>query len=120
VRLGAVLAPIGSAKPGQPCVTIELAVPGRPVQNLRVPIGEMVLLPLPPTGTARLTAAPERGFDLGLGKGRPLSAEVLGGVVGLIIDTRGRQPFGLPSDPTTRIEKLRQWNAALQMYPRQV
>src|SRR4029079_7135645 len=36
IRLGAVLAPIGGGKPGQACVTIELAAPGRPVQNLRV------------------------------------------------------------------------------------
>jgi hypothetical protein len=80
----------------------------------------MVLLPLPATGSSRLTAAPERGFDVGLGKGRPLTAEVLGGVVGLIIDTRGRQPFELPADSTLRIQKLRQWNAALQAYPREV
>jgi len=120
VRLGAVLAPIGTGKPGQPCVTIELSAPGQPAQAVRVPFGEMLLLPLPATGVARLTAAPERGFDLGLGKGRPLSADVLGGVVGLIVDTRGRQPFDLPADADARIRRLRQWNAALQMYPREV
>ena len=120
VRLGAVLAPIGGARPGQPCITLELAAPGQPVQNLRVPFGELVLLPLPATGTARLTAAPERGFDVGLGRGRVLSADLLGGVVGLIVDTRGRQPFELPAESSTRIDRLRQWNAALQMYPREV
>ena len=120
VRLGAVLAPIGSAKPGNPCVTVEVTAPGHAAQTLRVPFGEMALVPLPPTGTAHLTAAPERGFDLGMGKGRPLSAEVMGGVVGLIVDARGRQPFELPSDPSVRIQKLRKWNATLQMYPREV
>ena len=120
VRLGAVLAPIGSGKPGQSCLTVELAAPGQPVQNLRVRFGDMVLLPLPANGTARLTAAPERGFDVGLGKGRVLTADVLGGVVGLIVDARGRQPFELPSDASTRIDRLRQWNAALQTYPREV
>jgi hypothetical protein len=120
VRLGAVLAPIGNAKPGQPCVTVEVTAPGRAAQTLRVPFGEMALVPLPATGTAHLTAAPERGFDLGLGKGRPLSADLHGGVVGLIIDARGRQPFQLPADPAVRIQKLRQWNSTLQMYPREV
>ena len=120
VRLGAVLAPIGPGKPGQPCVTVELMVPGQPAQTLRIAHGELVLMPLPSSGVAQLTAVPERGFDLGLGRGRPLTTEVRGGVVGLIVDTRGRQPFGLPADPLARIQKLRQWNQALQMYPREV
>ncbi|MEO5617034.1 MAG: glutamate mutase L, partial [Candidatus Eisenbacteria bacterium] len=120
VRLGAVLAPIGSARPGQPCVTVEVAAPGRAAHTVRVPFGELALVPLPETGTAQLTAAPERGFDLGLGRGRPLTAQVLGGVVGLIVDARGRRPFELPADPGVRIQKLRQWNTTLQMYPREV
>jgi hypothetical protein len=120
VRLGAVLAPVGAGKPGQPCVTIELMVPEQPARTVRVPFGEMVLLPLPRSGVARLNAVPERGFDLGLGRGRPLGAQLHGGTVGLIVDTRGRQPFQLPTDPAARIEKLRQWNRALQTYPREV
>jgi hypothetical protein len=120
VRLGAVLAPIGAAKPGQPCLAVELAGPhGAPVQR-RIPFGEVALLPLPESGTARLVATPERGFDLGLGKGRPLAAEVRGGVVGLIVDTRGRRPFALPADPAERIARLRAWNRALDLYPREV
>jgi uncharacterized protein (TIGR01319 family) len=120
VRLGAVLAPIGAGKPGQPCVTVGLSAPGQPAQNVRVNFGEMKVLALPEGARARLDASPERGFDLGLGKGRPLSAEVLGGVVGLIVDARGRRPFALPAEPAARIAKLREWNAALQMYPREV
>jgi hypothetical protein len=33
---------------------------------------------------------------------------VLGGLVGLIIDARGR-PLVLPSDPTKRRERVQQW-----------
>jgi uncharacterized protein (TIGR01319 family) len=120
VRLGAVLAPVGGGRPGQPCVTVELVVPGQPARTVRVPFGEMLVLPLPASGSARLTAIPERSFDLGLGRGRPLTADLGGGVVGLIVDARGRQPFQLPADSLARIEKLRQWNQALQMYPREV
>jgi hypothetical protein len=120
VRLGAVLAPIGTGKAGQPCVTVELVGAGQPAQSVRVNFGEMKVLPLPEGARARLDAAPERGFDLGLGKGRPLSTEVLGGVVGLIVDARGRRPFSLPVEPAARIARLREWNAALQLYPREV
>jgi hypothetical protein len=45
---------------------------------------------------------------------------VTGGVVGLIVDARGRRPFTLPQDSGQRIERLRAWNRALSMYPREV
>ena len=47
-------------------------------------------------------------------------AEVLGGVVGLVIDARGRRPFELPADRDARIERLRAWNRALDVYPREL
>ena len=95
-------------------------VAGQAARTVRVPFGEMRVLPLPASGAARLTASPERTFDLGFGRGRPLAADIEGGVVGLIVDARGRQPFQLPADHAARIEKLRHWNRALQMYPREV
>jgi uncharacterized protein (TIGR01319 family) len=119
IRLGAVLAPLGHGKPGQPCLTVEVSSDGPPV-NRRVAFGELVLLPLPSEGEARITAAPERGFDLGPGKGKPLEAKIPGGVVGLIVDTRGRRPFTLPSAAKERIAALRAWNRALDMYAREV
>jgi len=120
IRLGAVLAPLGHAKPGQPCVTVEVSAVSAPPVDRRVPFGEIALLPLPAEGGARVTAAPERGFDLGAGKGKPIEANVPGGVVGLIVDTRGRRPFTVPSDAAQRIAALRTWNRALQMYAREV
>ncbi|MEK7331170.1 MAG: glutamate mutase L [Candidatus Eisenbacteria bacterium] len=120
VRLGAVLAPIGAGKPGQPCVTIEVIAHGSAPVAKRVAFGELALVPLPELGTARLTAYPERGFDLGAGKGRPLETQVTGGVVGLIVDARGRRPFVLPDEPQERIARLRAWNHALNLYPREV
>ena len=120
IRLGSVLAPIGGGKPGQPCVTVELRVAGQPALDRRVAFGEMVLLPLPTSGRVHLTATPERGFDLGNGRGRPLEAELRGGAVGMVIDARGRQPFTLPESAAPRIERLRAWNRALDLYAREV
>jgi len=120
IRLGAVLAPVGGGKVGQGCVTVELQSPGAAPVTKRVPFGELAVLPLPEQGVSKLTGTPERGFDLGAGKGRPLNAEVLGGVVGLVIDARGRRPFELPADRDARIERLRAWNRALDVYPREL
>jgi len=120
IRLGSALAPIGHARPGAPCLTVEITAPGFQPVDRRVPFGELALLPLPDAGDARVVAAPERGFDLGAGKGKNLEARVPGGVVGLIVDTRGRRPFTLPATAPERIAALRAWNRALQAYPREV
>ena len=71
-------------------------------------------------GRARIVVEPDRAFDMGLGKGKPVQATVRGGVVGLIVDARGRRPFELPKDATKRIERLRAWNRALDVYPREI
>ena len=118
VRLGAVLAPIGTGRAGQACLTVEVSGPDMAPVSRRVPFGEMALLPLPPaSAAARISAVPERGFDLGAGRGRPVSAQVPGGCVGLIVDARGRRPFELPADTATRIARLRAWHAALGLQP---
>lgn len=119
VRLGAVLAPIGTGRPGQPCVTVEVSGPDMAPVTRAVAFGDMGLLPLPPASAlARVSAVPERGFDLGAGRGRPVSAQIPGGATGLIVDARGRRPFVLPADPAQRMERLRAWHAALSVYPR--
>jgi hypothetical protein len=121
VRLGAVLAPIGSGRAGQPCVAVEVSGPEMAPVSRRVAFGEMALLPLSsPRAVCRVSAVPARGFDLGAGRGRPVSAQIPGGVVGLIVDARGRRPFELPAQPAARIQRLRRWHRALGLYPREV
>jgi hypothetical protein len=43
-------------------------------------------------------------------------AKVKGGVVGLVLDGRGR-PFVMPADDATRRNKILEWNQALDIYP---
>ena len=57
------------------------------------------------------------GFDVGAGKGKSLKAKLTGGMVGIIFDCRGRQPFVLPKEPQERIRKLVEWCEALDVYP---
>jgi hypothetical protein len=47
----------------------------------------------------------------------PIEKRVEGGVVGIIIDARGR-PLALPEDDTERRRKLVDWMIALDMYPK--
>jgi hypothetical protein len=54
---------------------------------------------------------------MGSGKGRAATRKVKGGVVGLILDGRGRRPFSVPTDAKERIQKLNEWHRALGLYP---
>jgi uncharacterized protein (TIGR01319 family) len=120
ILLGTCVAPFGSGRPGEACVRVELEPDAGAATRRDVPFGELVLLPLPESGRVRITATPERGFDLGAGRGKPVTRSVRAGVVGVVVDTRGRRPFALPDQAAQRIAKLRQWNGALGLYPREV
>jgi uncharacterized protein (TIGR01319 family) len=120
ILLGTCVAPFGSGRPGEACVRVELEPDAGATSRRDVPFGELVLLPLPESGRVRVTATPERGFDLGAGRGKPVTRSVRAGVVGVVVDTRGRRPFALPDHAAQRIAKLRQWNGALGLYPREV
>ena len=120
IRLGTCIAPVGRGKDGAACVRVQ--VHGDEPQDVSVAFGEMKMLKLPEDGEARVrvTATPERGFDLGEGKGKPVEREIRGGIVGLIVDARGRRPFVLPESTPKRIEKLQSWHKALGIYPREL
>ena len=75
--------------------------------------GDIELLPLPAGEKASLEIRPERHFDIGLGQpGRGAVAQVEGGLLGVIIDARGR-PLRLPGDDLERQQQLQQWLNAL-------
>jgi len=62
---------------------------------------------------------PERNFDLGAGKGAKVDAKLHGGVVGLILDGRGR-PFDLSTlSDKERVSHLRTWMTDLDIYPKE-
>ena len=53
------------------------------------------------------------------GTSRRFEANVEGGVVGILIDARGR-PIDIPKDDDTRIKKLREWFSVLEAYPKSI
>jgi uncharacterized protein (TIGR01319 family) len=111
IPLGTVAAPRGQMRAGETALSFRLQAEGRE-ENGEVRFGEIALLPLEPGKTAALQLEPGRGLDLGAGRGRALEATVCGGVVGLILDARGR-PLSLPEEPSARREKLSRWLSAM-------
>ena len=109
VKCGHCIAPIGNAKPGEVAVTVR----GSGVNEV-VKVGELKVIPLGRGEFLDLTIEPAKTLDVGAGKGKPLTAKLEGGTVGIMIDARGR-PFVLPADNATRIAKLREWLEAMSL-----
>ncbi len=65
---------------------------------------------------AKAVLEPARGLDIGAGKGVKVETEIHGGVVGIVLDGRGR-PFEISEKEETRVSDLQRWNDALKVYP---
>ena len=122
IHLGTCVAPTGEAKKGSDVLEYRIQLPTGEVSG-KLKFGEMKKfelgigedgLPL----KAKAVLEPGRHLDLGRGKGDKIEAELEGGVVGIILDGRGR-PFELPQDNKERIESLKRWMTELDAYPQE-
>ncbi|UCD18185.1 MAG: glutamate mutase L, partial [Candidatus Zixiibacteriota bacterium] len=121
IHLGTCVAPAGQVKKGGPVMDYKITLPDGRVESGTLNFGEMKLIKLgvgenglPLKAEAELK--PHHGLDLGRGKGHDVNTELSGGVVGIILDGRGR-PFELPRDENIRVEELKSWMAELDIYP---
>ncbi len=118
LHLGWCIAPVGQAKPGQKCVDVAIQFPDRSPVKETIGFGEIRLYPLEEGKKATVEVTPARGFDIGSGRGRLQKFTLSGGLVGIVVDARGR-PLSLASDLETRRGQLVQWIEAMNLYPRQ-
>lgn len=116
IPLGCCIAPVGEGKQGSNVLNLKIEYKNGKVEEKIMKYGEIMLLSLAQGETAKLMLQPERKFDVGEGRGKPLVTTVEGGIVGLIIDCRGR-PFKLPEDKNERMVVLNEWFAAMNLYP---
>jgi len=107
IRLGDCIAPIGTGKEGEECVTVVYKG-----EKVAVPFGKIKVLPCPLGETGSVEVRPARNFDVGGGKGKSITVNIDGGEVGLIIDARGR-PIAIPSADAARAAKMREWLSAM-------
>jgi len=121
IHLGSCVAPIGETKKPGPMMDYQITLPGGKVESGTLNYGELKLIKLgveenglSAKASAELT--PHRGYSLGKGKGDKVTRELHGGVVGIVLDGRGR-PFHLPQDDKTRVAKLKAWMTELGVYP---
>lgn len=117
VRLGTCIAPRGAVeKKNERILKIELRMPDGSPRTEILNFGEIKLIPVGVGEVVEANISPSKKFDVGMGPGRTRTAKVSGGVVGIIIDARGR-PITLPQDSAERKRTLYNWFTALSMYP---
>lgn len=116
VRLGSCVVPVGQGKAGQTCVEIKgKSNKGREI-DISVKFGEMRRFEMDVGEKAEVVISPAKHFNVGAGEGDDFKTTIEGGVVGIIIDARGR-PLVLPEDDVKRREAIVGWNKALDVYP---
>ena len=118
IYLGTSICPAGLLKKmnEKPVMEIRIEMPDGKIIEENINYGEIKVYPLGVGEKAKVYVKPLQGFDLGEGKNKKVEKEVHGGVVGIIIDTRGR-PLKLGLADDRRVEKLLKWYKAIDMYP---
>lgn len=115
VRLGTCIAPRGIMQERDVEVfRVELHMPNGSIIRESLKPGEIKRVSLQPSEKAAAILYPHKEFDLGAGFGKTVKTDVEGGVVGLILDARGR-PLALPQDEKTRKNLLIKWFKAMDV-----
>lgn len=112
IGMGTIVSVVASANIGDQVVRAKLTYQDGTEARADVKFGGLEILPLASGQTARLSLAPLRRADAGLGPGRSGSLTVTGGAMGVVIDARGR-PLALPSDAVRRRELMKRWSYAV-------
>ncbi|MCD6249193.1 MAG: glutamate mutase L [candidate division Zixibacteria bacterium] len=121
IHLGSCVAPKGTLKKPGSVMKYTIDLPDGSVSGTLNHL-EMKLfkLGLQDNGLPQMAHAvfePERGLDVGAGPGNKIETELHGGVVGIILDGRGR-PFDLSSlSEADRVSYLKKWMIELDIYP---
>ncbi|GAB1724501.1 MAG: glutamate mutase L [Nitrospira sp.] len=117
VYLGTCIAPIGQGKDGERCADYEVALPDGRIEKGLLAFGDLKLFSLTREQQAMVTIQPAKHVDLGEGPGQSFTRTVKGGVVGLMLDGRGR-PLQLPTEQAARVAMLTRWYQAVGLYPK--
>ena len=109
LSLATVITPIARVRPGTPILRLKVTYESGDETSLDIKQGTLEALPIPMGEAARLRLQPLHRSDVGMGgPGRGGSVRVVGGILGVVIDARGR-PTPLPKDATRRQDLYKKW-----------
>jgi hypothetical protein len=113
LKLGTVISVSGRGKIGRVALKLKIEYDDGQAFSAEVPYGGLEMVPLRTGKRAVVELHPSSQFDIGLGRrGRGATTEVDGGVLGIIVDARGR-PLSLPRDEQERRSRIREWMGEL-------
>lgn len=114
-HLGSVVTPVGKAQAGTPILRVRVEpeeaenTAHAEAYSIDLLQGSLEVLPLPIGQVSRLHLQPLQKFDVGMGgPGASGSLRVIGGLLGVVLDGRGR-PYLPIEDPYQRSELAQQW-----------
>ena len=109
-RLGTCVVPFGDLPSGQAAIRVGVEYSNGRQVTAEVMTGSIEIIPLRLNEQALLTLYPAPTADVGLGPGERARAaeEIDGGLIGLIIDARGR-PLTFSTNEAERQARLLQW-----------
>ena len=118
IYLGPCISLTNSGKQGSHCLDCAITYSDGKKTEDSLSFGEIKVFELKEGEKAEVEISPSKKFDLGEGKGKKITKEVTGGVVGLVIDARGR-PLDLDSSKGREPlhERLLKWIKAFDAYP---
>lgn len=113
LNLGAIISPVGEARPGIPILRLQITYADGNETRMEVKYGSLEVLPVPLGQTVNLRLTPLHRFDVGMGgPGRGGRLRMVGGVLGVVIDARGR-PISLHPDAGRQREMFAKWKWTL-------
>jgi uncharacterized protein (TIGR01319 family) len=110
IYLGTSICPVGVAKKENEEIA-KVIIRGK---EETIIAGEIKVIPLGVNEEIEVEIIPTKKFNVGTGFGKKVIKKVKGGVVGLILDGRGR-PLQLPQNDEIRQEKLTKWYNAFNI-----
>ena len=108
VKLGTCIAPIGNLRKEKPALEYKFEYNSKKFSG-KIKKGELKLIEIP-DADIDIQILPDKGVDIGEGKGEPYTGTVSGGVVGIVFDARGRNPLDMPDLSKDRIKVVKQWS----------
>ena len=115
IRLGTCIAPVGEQKKESVILNYKIDC-GSSIEEGELLSGDMKLLKIP-YKKVKAILTPGKGLDVGAGIDEEIDLDITGGVVGVVLDGRGRRPFSLPRKTEARISSLLKWSDEINEYP---
>lgn len=109
LSLATVITPVSSARPGTPILRMRVTYQSGDETSFDIKQGTLETLPIPMGEQVRIRLQPLHRSDVGMGgPGRGGTVRVVSGILGVIVDARGR-PLLLPKDATRRHDLYKKW-----------